>query len=300
MSARGLIAGALLVAAAGGLGAVSAATFAENTSSAPPHPTAIHLRTKDPILVGAGDIAFIPDGPRGEDERTAELIDAIVRQNRGHVTVFAAGDDAYDVGSSSEFANEYAPTWGRFKAITRPAPGNHEYVTPGAAGYFDYFHVRPYYAYDVGAWRIYSLNSEIDHERGSPQERWLRRDLTRDPRKCVLAYWHRPRYSSGLHGSDSSLQPLWQALADHHADVVVTGHDHDYERFAPKQEIREFVVGTGGRSLYPFRLTTESGSQVRADAYGVIAFTLHRRSYDFQFIPAAGESFRDRGTFACR
>jgi acid phosphatase type 7 len=300
MTARGVIAGVLLLGGLTGLGAVSAATFAEGTSSPPPPPTPIHLHTKDPVLVGAGDIASVPSGRRGEDEATAELIGRILRQNRGHVTVFAAGDDAYESGTSSEFGDEYAPTWGRFRAITKPAPGNHEYRTSSASGYFGYFHVPPYYAFGRGSWRIYSLNSEVPHERGSAQERWLRRDLRAHPRRCVLAYWHRPRYSSGPHGSDASLKPLWNALADHRADVVVAGHDHDYERFASRQGIREFVVGTGGRSLYPF-LITESGSVVRnSSTYGVIAFTLHRASYDFQFIPAAGGSFRDRGRFRCR
>jgi hypothetical protein len=301
MSARTAIAGGVLVAALAGLGVVSAETFAEATSPATAPPTRITLKTRDPILVGAGDIANVPDGRRGADEATARLIDAIVRRNRGHVTVFAAGDDAYDDGTTTEYEAYYAPTWGRFKSITKPAPGNHEYVTPNASGYFSYFRVPPYYAYSRGGWRIYSLNSELPYDRGSVQERWLRRDLAAHRRaRCVLAYWHRPRYSSGIHHSNASLQPLWQALADFHADVVISGHDHDYERFAPKQRIRQFVVGTGGKSLYPFTFPVP-GSVVRNDqTYGVLALTLHPRSYDFQFIPVAGRSFRDRGHVRCR
>ena len=301
MSVRTAIFALVLAASLVGGAAVGAATFLQETRPAgTPPPTRIDLgRSRDPILVGAGDIAEWPPGARGRDEETADLLDAIVRKKRGRVTVFTAGDNAYDSGLTSEYASYYTPTWGRYKAITRPAPGNHEYYSKGAAGYFRYFGVRPYYAYDLGAWRVYSLNSEVPHQAGSPQERWLRRDLTAHPRHCVMAYWHRPRYSAGPHGSDASMQALWQALADHHADVIVSAHDHDYERYAPRDRIREFVVGTGGNYLYPFTRSL-AGIVARSDhTWGVIVFTLHRAGYDFRFIPVAGQDYRDRGSFAC-
>lgn len=254
----------------------------------------------DPILVGAGDIAAWPPGRKGKDEATAKLLDEVVAKHRGRTVVITLGDNAYESGLTSEYRQYYMRTWGRHKAITRPVPGNHEYYSARARGYYRYFGVRPYYAYDVGAWRMYALNSEIAHRAGSPQERWLRRDLAAHPARCVLAYWHKPRYSSGPHGSNRSMQALWQALADHRAEVVLSGHDHDYERFAPQQGIVQIVVGTGGNFLYPFKRRAP-GSVVRNDrTFGVILLTLHRAGYDFEFVPIAGQTFRDRGSGSCR
>jgi acid phosphatase type 7 len=266
----------------------------------------------DPILVGAGDIAATPSGASGGDEATARLLDSVVAANPGNVTVFTAGDNAYESGTLSEYMSYYDPTWGRQKALAKPTPGNHEYATPGAAGYFDYFgaaagnRAEGYYAYNLGAWRIYSLNSEIAHGVGSAQEQWLRGDLTANASKaCVLAYWHRPRFSSGTHGSDASMQALWQALYDNGAEVVVSGHDHNYQRFAPQtpsgvadaaRGIREFVVGTGGRSHYVFTSPIANTQAYNTDTYGVLRLTLHPTSYDFAFLPEAGRSYSDGGT----
>jgi len=263
--------------------------------------------------VGAGDIATAPAGASGPDEATARLLDSLVAAN-DEVTVFTAGDNAYESGSLSEYLSYYEPTWGRHKPITRPSPGNHEYVTPGAAGYFDYFgaaagdRTKGYYAYDLGAWRIYSLNSEIAHGARSPQVQWLRSDLAANPTvKCVLGYWHRPRFSAGTHGSDKSMKALWQALYDHKADVVVAGHDHNYQRFAPQTPtgaadpangIREFVVGTGGRSHYVFASPIANTEAYNTDTYGVLKFSLHSSSYDFEFVPEAGRTYSDTGTAA--
>jgi hypothetical protein len=264
--------------------------------------------TGDPILVGAGDIASSGNG----DEATAQLLDAIVAANPGRVTLFTAGDNAYPDGTLAEFNAYYDPTWGRHKAITRPSPGNHDYHTSGASGYFSYFGAAAgdsrtgYYAYDLGAWRIYSLNSEIARDARSKQVRWLKKDLSAHRRtKCVLAYWHRPRFSSGTHGSDPSMQALWEALYDFGADVIVAGHDHNYQRFAPQTAtraydpvdgIREFVVGTGGRSHYVFTTPIANTEASHTDAYGVLKLTLHPASYDFEFVPEAGKSYSDRGT----
>ncbi len=266
----------------------------------------------DPILVGAGDIAASPSGTSGPDEATARLLDSVVAANPDRVTVFTAGDNAYESGTLSEYTSYYDPTWGRQKAITKPTPGNHEYTTAGAAGYFDYFgaaagnRATGYYAYDLGGWRIYSLNSEVAHGAGSTQEQWLRSDLAAHAgTACVLAYWHRPRFSSGTHGSDTSMQALWQALYDNRAEVVVSGHDHNYQRFAPQtptgaadpaRGIREFVVGTGGRSHYVFASPIANTEAYNTDTYGVLRLTLHPTSYDFAFLHEAGRTYSDTGT----
>ena len=258
----------------------------------------------DPVFVGAGDIASC--GSK-QDEATANLLDSIPG------TVFALGDNVYQDGTLAEFNDCYAPNWGRHKSRTRPVPGNHDYHVAGAAGYFDYFGAaagdrsKGYYSYDLGAWHIVALNSEIDQSTGSAQEQWLRAELAAHPNVCTLAYWHKPRFSSGQHGDNTDSQPLWQALYEYRADVVLNGHDHSYERFglqnpsgqADLNGIREFVVGTGGIGLYPFP-TIQPNSQVRNDTtWGVLKLTLHATSYDWQFIPIAGLTFTDVGSGNC-
>ncbi|HEV2730943.1 MAG TPA: metallophosphoesterase, partial [Terriglobales bacterium] len=217
----------------------------------------------DPVLVGAGDIASCDD--LSGAEATAKLIDKIPG------TVFAVGDLVYPAGSDEQFAKCYNPTWGRFKDRTRPAPGNHEYHSDGASGYMRYFGAaagdpkRGYYSYELGAWHIIALNSECAEVGGcdtaSPQGRWLKQDLEQHPAGCTLAYFHTPLFSSGRkHGNNPTMKPLWDALYHAGADVIINGHDHDYERFAPMSDagrvdeaagIVEFVAGTGGRSHYP-------------------------------------------------
>ncbi len=258
------------------------------------------------VLVGAGDIASCTSTG---DEATASLLDGISG------TVFTLGDNAYETGSVAEFSNCYDPGWGRHKARTRPAPGNHDYGTAGAAGYYGYFGSAAgdpstgYYSYDIGDWHIIALNSNLADGTGSTQEQWLRADLAASSKSCTLAYWHHPRFSSGLeHGSDPGLQPLWQALYDSNADVILSGHDHDYERFAPQtpagvadgaRGIREFVVGTGGRSHYTLG-TLKANSQVfNATTYGVLKLTLSPGAYSWQFVPVSGGTFTDSGTGSC-
>jgi calcineurin-like phosphoesterase family protein/iron/zinc purple acid phosphatase-like protein C len=258
------------------------------------------------VLVGAGDIA---DCDSRGDERTAALLDAIPG------TVFTVGDNAYGDGSAREFARCYDPTWGRHKARTRPSPGNHDYDTKNAAGYYAYFGARAgpvgkgYYSYDLGDWHIVSLNSNIGMSPGSPQERWLRADLDASTKRCILAYFHHPRFSSSSsHGSQAQTQPLWQALYDHAADVVISGHDHLYERFAPQtpdgaadpgRGIRQFVVGTGGSSHYDFGPPLPNSEARDNTSYGVLKLTLDRGSYSWTFVPAAGGSFTDSGRGTC-
>ena len=268
--------------------------------------------TKDDgaTLVGAGDIADCKDVSGAE--ATAKLLDQVSG------TVMAVGDLAYPDGSKENF-DCYDKTWGRAKARTRPAPGNHEFHSSGATPYFDYFGAAAgdpktgYYSYELGKWHIIVLNSECvavgGCEAGSPQEKWLRADLAAHPVACTLAYWHKPLFSSGgAHGNDFTVKPLFQALYEANADVVVSGHDHDYERFAPqdpegaadsKRGIREFVVGTGGKNHRPFGEPKPNSELRDATAFGVLKLTLKANSYDWQFIPEAGKSFSDSGGGNC-
>ena len=262
------------------------------------------------ILVGAGDIADCKD--LSGAEATAKLL-----QNVGG-TVMAVGDLAYPDGSKENFTC-YDKTWGRAKSRTRPAPGNHEFHAAGAAPYFNYFGAvagdpkTGYYSYELGTWHIIVLNSECRDvggcEAGSPQERWLRADLAAHPAACTLSYWHRPLFSSGsAHGNDLTVKPLFQALYQANADIVVGGHDHDYERFAPQtpagvadpqRGIREFVVGTGGKNHRPFGAPRPNSELRDATAFGVLKLTLRPGAYDWQFIPETGKSFTDSGSGKC-
>lgn len=261
--------------------------------------------TPPATLVGTGDIATCPSTG---DEATADLIDDI------DGTIFTTGDNAYPDGTDANFQNCYEPSWGRHKARTYPSPGNHDYHTPGAAGYFDYFGAavgdpaEGYYSYDLGAWHVVVLNSNIAVEPGSAQHEWLRADLASSTATCTVAYWHHPLFSSGDHGNQNNMKPTWDELYSANVDVVVNGHDHDYERFAlqdpsgeadPARGIREFVVGTGGVDLRPFK-TIHSNSEVRnAATHGVLKLTLNPTSYDWEFIPVAGETFTDSGSGNC-
>lgn len=252
------------------------------------------------VLVGAGDISSCDNN---NDEATAKLLDRISG------TVFVLGDNVYIDGTYREFLDCYGPTWGRHKDRTRPVPGNHEYFTPNAAGYFEYFdNIPSYYAYDLGAWRIYALNSEIDVSSTSAQVEWLMHDLAANPRHCVLAYWHKPRWSSRYEdGDDAIYETLWRTFHEAGAELIVNGHIHNYERFtemnaegqAASPGLREIVVGTGGvnHDGYVTRLPT---SEVRnASTYGVLKLTLSLGRYSWQFIPITAESFTDSGTTRC-
>ena len=262
------------------------------------------------VLVGAGDIADCRDLTGAE--ATAKLLEQIPG------TVMAVGDLAYPDGSKENFVC-YDKTWGRVKARTRPAPGNHEFHAAGATPYFDYFGAAAgdpqngYYSYELGTWHIVVLNSECADvggcEAGSRQETWLRADLAAHPAACTLAYWHKPLFSSGsAHGNDLEMKPLWQALYDADADVIIGGHDHNYERFAPQNPdgqsdaargIREFVVGTGGKNHRPILLAKPNSELRNADAFGVLKLSLRTGGYDWQFIPEAGKAFVDSGTGTC-
>jgi acid phosphatase type 7 len=272
----------------------------------------IALADENPaVLVGAGDIADCAD--LSGAEATAKLLDAIPG------TVFTAGDNAYEEGTAEQFAKCYGPTWGRHKNRTRPSVGNHEFHSGGATPYFDYFGANAgdpklgYYSYDLGAWHIIVLNSECAQvggcNQGSSEEKWLRAEVKHHPAACTLAYWHKPLFSSGAkHGNDPEMKPFWDDLYAAHADVVINGHDHDYERFAPqtpegnsdpKRGIREFVVGTGGKNHRPFGPPRPNSEIRNADTFGVLKLTLRAGGYDWRFIPVAGKSFSDAGSGTC-
>jgi hypothetical protein len=280
-----------------------------SASPSPATPPSATPSADDPVFVGAGDIG---DCNRDDDSATAALLDDIPG------TVFALGDNAYPDGSAAAYEDCYEPTWGRHKERTRPIPGNHDYHTKGASGYFDYFGDAavnadgdPWYSYDLGEWHIIALDSECEETNAcvpnSRQGRWLRADLAASQSMCTLAMWHVPRFSSGFHGNDNDLDDFWKILYDAGADVIVNGHDHDYERFAPQDPdavedrvkgIREFVAGTGGTVLRPFEKLAANSELRAAGIYGVLKFTLHPSSYEWQFIPTTG-SFSDSGGAHC-
>jgi acid phosphatase type 7 len=261
-----------------------------------------------PLLLAAGDIAACDSNG---DEQTAAIL-------RAHPSAVVAtlGDNVYPDGLLDEFERCYAPTWGVAKNRTKPAAGNHEYRTDDAAGYFAYFGRRAgnpgrgWYSYRLGTWHVIVLNSNCAHVggcgRGSAQERWLRRALAGKRTTCTLAYWHHSRFSSGLHGGSSATAAFWAALYESGADVVLSGHDHVYERFAPQtpsarpapaRGIRAFVVGTGGAGLYGFR-AAQPNSRVRLAEYGVLALTLGPGRYSWRFL-AADRGVRDSGSARC-
>ena len=263
------------------------------------------------VLVGAGDIASCNSSG---DEATANVLDGISG------TVFTLGDNAYSNGTISEYNDCYGPTWGRHKARTRPSPGNHEYNTTNAAGYYQYFGAdagdpaKGYYSYDLGDWHIVVLNSnrkciDVACDAESEQVTWLRADLEKTTKSCTLAYWHHPRFNSGsTHGNTVEVAALWDALYDYDAEIVLNGHEHVYERFAPQTPnavasatgIRQFTVGTGGVGHYNFKATPEPNSEVRNNtAFGVLKLSLYAGGYQWQFVAAAGSSFTDSGTGTC-
>jgi hypothetical protein len=255
------------------------------------------------VLVGAGDIGWCGSpGP----EATAHLLDEI------NGTVFTAGDNAYPSGRDVDFANCYAPSWGRHRARTRPSPGNHDYDSPGAEPYFSYFgdNAGPrglgYYSFNLGTWHIVSLNSNVPMSAGSAQEQWVRADVASNASPCVLAYWHHPLFSSGMHGNDPRSLDMWRVLYDLHADVIINGHDHLYERFAPQtpfgvtdaRGIRQFTIGTGGAVLYEI-VAVQPNSELRYNrSYGVLKLTLRNRAYEWEFLDA-DRQFSDVGSAGC-
>jgi hypothetical protein len=274
-------------------------------------------RSRLATIAAAGDIACPPGAEMTEDTceqaATGDLLEAAELD-----AVLPLGDLQYEEGELSDFESSYEKSWGRLKDVTRPVPGNHEYVTPGAEGYFDYFGDaagepgRGYYSYEIGSWHLIALNSNCDEvggcDRGSEQERWLRDDLASHEARCTVAYLHHPRFSSGRHGNHDELEPFWRSLYAADADVVLSAHDHSYERFAPQtpggkadraRGIRQFVVGTGGRNFYEFSSVEPNSEVHNNDTHGILKLTLRPRGYEWKFVPEEGGSFTDRGSGSC-
>ncbi len=256
-------------------------------------------------FVGAGDIAVCSNLTAAR--ATAKLLDAIPG------TIFTLGDHNYKRGDALEFRDCYGSTWGPFKARTRPTIGNHDLIVSRGRPYFDYFgdnagtERRGYYSFELGAWHLVSLNSSAPVKSDSAQVKWLKQDLAEHPNACVLAYWHVPRFSSGAE-VDKSLGDVWKVLYDAGVDVVLNGHVHDYERFAPQDDqgrpdpargIREFVVGTGGGVLDPIKQPAPNSEIYNDRTHGVLKLTLNAQSYAWEFVPVAGQRFRDAGTAQC-
>lgn len=282
----------------------------------------------EPVIAAAGDIAC--DETAGASQTAGDKDDysadgcqqgstAKLLRAKTYAAILPLGDEQYPDGTLAEFESSYAKTWGLAASPVDPVPGNHEYHTPMGAGYYGYYHAaagdpaKGYYSWDTAGWHFVAINANCSAiggcNAGSPEEQWLKADLASHPAACTLAYWHQPRFSSAHHHSDAMYQPFWVDLFAAGADVVLNGHDHDYERFGPQtpigapdgaKGIREFVVGTGGKSHYQFT-AVEPNSEVRNNTtFGLIELTLHPHGYNWQFVPAPGTgSFTDTGTGTC-
>lgn len=271
-------------------------------------------------VAAAGDIACDPasgsfNGGAGIANECKMSDTADLVNNGGFSDVLLLGDNQYDTGTLAMYNASYDLSWGNFIGITRPSPGNHEYKSGNANGYYSYFGAaagdptKGYYSFDIGTWHIIALNSNCSHiggcQAGSAQETWLRADLAANPNICTLAYWHHPRFSSGTHTNDATFDAFWDALYEYQADVVLNGHSHVYERFsrqtpdavADANGIREFVVGTGGQSISYFP-DIKANSASRGDSFGILSLRLSPYSYEWQFLPTSG-TFSDRGSTAC-
>jgi hypothetical protein len=278
------------------------------------------LSPRGVVVAAVGDMVCDPADVdvfgQGRDARQCQyrrVSDLVVNQRPA--ALLALGDTQYEDGALQTYRTTYAPTFVRLLDITHPAPGNHEYHTLGASGYFGYFGARAgssgqgYYSFDLGGWHVVALNSncgEVSCGGGQAQERWLRADLAAHPAPCTIAYWHHPRWSHGQHGDNQQVAPLVQALYDGGVDVLLTGHDHDYERFTPRapdgsadpRGLREFVVGTGGRDVRSARagIGTEA---VNSDSFGALFLTLTPTGYGWQFMASNGSGFSDSGSATC-
>jgi hypothetical protein len=302
------------------LGALFAASLSGcATRAQAPVPT-LSTKLSGPTITvyAAGDIADcrwrIP--PLSGAADTAALLAPLLSADPA-ARVLALGDLTYPVGLPAEFADCYAPTWGRFRERTLPVPGNHEYYTSGASGYFAYFGATAaperdgHYAVQLGRWRLIALNSALRGAAFDAQLQWLRQELQHRPAGCTLAFWHHPRFSSGGHGGNAAIAPIWQLLADAGVDVALNGHDHDYERFAPQDGagrhdeahgLRAFIVGTGGAQLTPFLFTSANSERRDNSTHGVLKLVLRDDGYEWQFLGVGGhvgDNFQDRGAARC-
>ena len=314
----------LLLAAVAG--AVTAAVSCGGGSAPTPLPSPQVVASAEPprlpTIAAAGDIVCAP----GSKDPCRHLETLAVVESLAPDLVLPLGDNQYESGSENEYAAAYNLSWGRLRANSRPVPGNHEYQDDfNAKGYFDFFNGRGaltgiagergkgYYSYNFGDWHFIALNSNCAHLNGacrvnSLQERWLREDLQANRRPCTLAYAHHPRFSSGINGSADYLGPLWQALYEYGVDVYLAGHDHHYERFAPQRPdavsdpehgIRQFVVGTGGRSITPFRTILANSELQDTSSFGVLSMRLGPTGYQWKYLATPGMPLADSGTGTC-
>lgn len=295
---------------------------ANTNASAPQAPTPSSPGTPappregDPVIAAAGDIACdtnVPSEGSCHQQATSDLV-----LTRGYSQVLTLGDNQYEDGTLNEFRTYFHPTWGQVKRQINPSVGNHEYQTPGALGYFRYFRGRAgdrnrgYYSFDISAWHLVALNSncgEVSCAGGSAQVRWLRADLATNDARCTLAFWHHPRWSSGVtHGDDEDVAPFVRALYDDGAELVLVGHEHNYERFAPQDPhgqrddargVRQIVVGTGGSDHHGFGPADPNSERRNSDTFGILELTLHPTSYQWRFVPEAGQAFTDSGRTNC-
>jgi hypothetical protein len=276
---------------------------------------------KDPVIVAAGDIVCSSMG-KPTSKSCQHMAVANLMGNLNPDAVLTLGDNCHNPGDSC-FSLAFGPSWGRFRPIIHPVTGNHEYYFPAATPYFDYFNGNGktdgpagdrhmgYYSFDLGSWHIIALNSQCRQIGGcgpnSPQYKWLENDLNNHPEKCTLAYYHIPLFSSGGRAS-LSVKPLFTLLYLHKADLVLNGHDHVYERFAPQdmdgridnqRGIREFISGTGG--AYHTHFTSPAANSIvrNNNSFGVLMLTLHKDRYDWRFVPVVGDTFTDSGSSLC-
>ena len=318
MSGRGVF---LLAAAAAAVAALSCGGGSDPTPLPSPQIVATAEPPRLPTIAATGDIVCAP----GSKDPCRHLETLAVVESLVPDLVLPLGDNQYETGSENEYAEAYNLSWGRLRVNSRPVPGNHEYQDDFTAkGYFDFFNGagaltgiagergKGYYSYNFAEWHFVALNSNCAHIRGcgvnSPQERWLRDDLQANRRPCTLAYAHHPRFSSGINGSAENLAPLWQALYEYGVDIYLAGHDHHYERFAPQRPdgvsdpehgVREFVVGTGGRSITPFRTILPNSEVQDTTSFGVLALRLGPTSYQWKYLAAAGMPLADSGAGTC-
>lgn len=258
-------------------------------------------------VVTVGDVACAPgEEPTAttcQQQATADLTARLAPD-----VVLPLGDLQYEVGGTDDFEESWQASWGQFSSILAPVPGNHEYETPGAAGYRDYFDVGSYYVRTIGSWRVYLLDSNCDQISCTEEADWLARDLQAHPTDCTAIAMHYPRWSSSAHGSQDSVQSLWEAAANAGGDVSLSAHDHSYERFAPMdaageatedgQGTRHFVVGTGGRSFYEMEDRPATSEFAQSGRFGVLELTLSEDSYSWEFIDVDDEVL-DSGSTSC-
>jgi hypothetical protein len=301
------------VAAPSGLARVEASVERRSDASST-RPTA---RRWYPLIAAAGDIACQRRRPTENGDMCQQKAVSNLFRRWRPTRILTLGDNQYEDGKLSEFRGSFRFSWGRFRGRIRPSPGNHDYHTSGARGYYHYFGRRAgptrrgYYSFNLGRWHLISLTSECEDvggcREGSPQNRWLRRDLRRHRRFCTLAYWHHPRFSSGDHGNQEHVAPFWRVLWRYRADIVLSAHDHFYERFAPqtpsgrysRRGIREWVVGTGGANHYPSKSPRRNSIVRNSNSFGALFLRLKPRGYTWQFLPAGDGHFRDRGRGRC-